>query len=184
MREEILGGKSAPVEVKKKTEPTKLEVVEEIQTETPKIQEVVEISWEGFIKDLYKNNKPIAVNLERGNLLNKDSLGKENTTLNIAFAEECRIFFDFLNEYETSQSLINSLASYLQTDSSNISINLHMIDDQARADKNFKSSVEIEENIIMEKRDEKRKEIETNRFIKEAEELFNTKVEKIILNEE
>lgn len=180
MREELLTGKTPVPEteaVKKKTE----------NIEAPPIVEPVkpvEISWEGFIKDLYKNNKPIAVNLERGNLLNKDALGKESTTLNIAFAEECRIFFDFLNEYDNTQSLLKSLADYTSSEPAKLSLNLHMINEQAREDRNFKSSVEIEEHAIMLKQDEKRKEIETNKYIKEAEELFNSKVDKIILNEE
>lgn len=180
MREEILGGKSAnsqDLEVKKKTEIiAPIPVVEPVKP--------VAISWEGFIRDLYKNNKPIAVNIERGNLLNKEALGKENTTLNIAFAEECRIFYDFLNEYENTQSLIKSLAEYTSSDPSTLSLNLHMINEQVREDRNFKSSVDIQEHAIMLKQDEKRKEIEMNKYIKEAEELFSSKVDKIILNEE
>ena len=196
MREEILGGKSAPVEVKKKTElepipkqitPTPSAPAQELPAEVPTQAEtapVGPISWEGFIKELYKNNKPIAVNLERGNLLNKESLGKGNATLNIAFTEECRIFYDFLHEYENTQSLIRSLASYTSLSEGEVSVNLHVINEQVRADQNFRSSVEIEEDKILFERNQRKKEIETNRFIKEAEELFNSKVDKIILNEE
>ena len=59
-----------------------------------------------------------------------------------------------------------------------------MMDEKVREDRDFKSSVEIEEHAIMLVQDEKRKQIESNKYIKEAEELFRSKVDKIILNEE
>ncbi len=203
LREEILTGSSDSVDQKKNlTKPETVVVslpaskpniknkVEEVVTlaESPKVEtakvEIKQVSWEGFIKELYTNNKPIAVNLERGNLLNKDVLGHDNTTLNIAFSQDCKIFYDYLSDYENTQSLLSSLANYLNQDVSRISLNLHVLGKQEQVETNFQSSVEVEEGIVSLAKDKRRKEIENNKFIKEAEDLFSSKVEKIILNEE
>lgn len=202
LREDILTGTSEPIGQKKnlnkpaippqeKLPVEKVEVTKKVEVAKPapiepviKIAALDDISWEGFIKELYNSNKPIAVNLERGNLLNKEALGRENMTLNIAFSQDCKIFYDYLSDYENTQSLMNSLAKYLNQDVSKVSLNLNVLGKQEQIESNFQSSVEVEEKIVSLAKDKKRKEIENNKFIKEAENLFNSKVEKITLNEE
>jgi DNA polymerase-3 subunit gamma/tau len=144
----------------------------------------VEKSWEGFIKHLYQDSRAIGVNLERGNLINRASFGVPNSTLNIGFSEGCRIFYDFLNEYENNQRLISELSEYLDLSKDEISLHIKILNDEAKEKTGFRSSVEIEEEEIEADKDKRRHEIRENKYIVEATELFNSDLQKIILNEE
>ena len=51
---------------------------------------------------------------------------------------------------------------------------------KTKEQKNFMSTVEIEEKKFNIAQEQKRKAIEDNQYIKEAEKIFNTKIDKIV----
>ena len=143
-----------------------------------------EKSWEGFIKFLYQEAKSLAVNIERGNLLNKEDFEEPGAFLRVAFTKDCKIFFDFLNDIDRKHELIEMLSEYLGLNKEDLSINFEILDENLEENQSFQSSVEIEENNIAQVKEEKRQEILNNKFIKSAEDLFNSKIDKVVLNEE
>ena len=156
--------------------------VEESKPQPP--EQVEEKSWEGFIKFLYQGAKSLAVNIERGNLLNKEDFEEPGAFLRVAFTKDCKIFFDFLNDIDRKYELIEMLSEYLGLNKEDLSINFEILDENLEENQSFQSSVEIEENNIAQVKEEKRQEILNNKFIKSAEDLFNSKIDKVVLNEE
>ncbi len=156
--------------------------VEESKPQPP--EQVEEKSWEGFIKFLYQEAKSLAVNIERGNLLNKEDFEEPGAFLRVAFTKDCKIFFDFLNDIDRKYELIEMLSEYLGLNKEDLSINFEILDENLEENQSFQSSVEIEENNIAQVKEEKRQEILNNKFIKSAEDLFNSKIDKVVLNEE
>ena len=139
-------------------------------------------SWELFIRYLYKNSKGTAMNVERGNLLNKEDFNIKGSHLKIAFTKECLIFFDYLNNPEQKDFLTQLMSDYLAFDKTDIIINFELLEDDSIESNNFMSSVHIEEDAIEKAKEARRKDILSNKYIVEAQTLFNSEIDKVILN--
>jgi DNA polymerase-3 subunit gamma/tau len=163
-------------EIINKITETKVEKIEPATSE-PK-------SWEGFLKYLYESRSSAsAVNLERGNLLNKENFGQDELVYKVAFEQDCRIFFDYLSEPEHKKNLIELLASYLGTEMDKVFIDFQVLDDETVQASNFKSSADV---VIQNEKDieeQRTNEILNNKYIKDAENIFNSKIDKVVLNE-
>ena len=164
------------------------EVVEELSE--PIIEEKIEVvstskefSWANFLKFLYEKNKSIAVNLERGNLTNTFSINGNEINLEVSFTDKCKIFYDFLNESDSIGQIKTLFSEYIGEEKP-VSLRINLIDEAMEESTNFQSLVDVEEGEIQKVQEEKRQKILNNKFIKNAEELFNTKIEKIVLNDE
>ncbi len=157
-------------------------IKQEIEKEiVPK--QIEEKSWEGFLKFLLENNKPLAINLERGNLTQNFDENSDPIVLKIGFSLECKVFHDYLVEKEVQDQLKVLLQDYLNK-SNNISLQFEIMDENTAKEANFKSIVDIEVDKEKAFRDEQREKIVNNKFIKSAEELFGSKIDKIVLNED
>jgi DNA polymerase-3 subunit gamma/tau len=180
----VVTEKEAPETIEKiSVEDVKIEDVKSEEVEEKEIV-VLPISWEVFLKFLYRKNATIAVNLERGNLLNHEDFKKVGSYLKVAFSQECRIFFDFLSDQERKNELIELAGEYLGHESSDVHISFEMMDDETKETTNFMSSVEIEEDGIRKNNEELKQNILNNKYIKTAETLFNSKIERVVLNDE
>lgn len=173
VREQIVRVNDQRISVKKNSE-----IVEK---ETPSHHE--SLSWKDFIKFLYEHNKSSALNLERGNLLNKSYNLGEQLDFTVAFDQESKIFYDFLNEADRRSALKALLADFLNRSPSELSLTFQLLNETEKKANNFQSSLEIEENKAEAKRADQTEEILNSKYIKEAENLFNSKVSKVILNE-
>lgn len=159
----------------KKTEIVALQVEEKPVVRT-------DYSWEGFIKFLYEENSALAMNLERGNLLNNQDLGKENAQLRVAFSMDSKIFHDYIIENQSVEILKDHLKTYLGR-KLDFSLKLELINEEQQEKVNFQSSIEVEEDKIEKVKIEKKENILNNKYIKEAEKLFSSSIDKVILNE-
>ena len=150
----------------------------------PPVGSDVERSWEGFIKYLYDgSNSATAINLERGNLLNTDSFGKKDTVYKVAFEKECKIFYDYLSEFEHKKALITLLAAFLGMEPNEIQIDFEILEDEEVIASNFKSSADIKIQNEENAKEEQRNKLLDNKYIKDAEKIFNSKVDKVVLND-
>tara|TARA_Y100000385_G_C12999177_1_gene596331 strand:- start:376 stop:1263 length:888 start_codon:yes stop_codon:yes gene_type:complete len=192
LRKQIFDTDGPAINIKKKESATEQIVqeqpVEQVLVQQPEevvvVAPVVEkdLTWEGFIVDLKKTQKSLAANLERGNILGEFNFSKAEMNLEVGFTEENKIFLDFLKENDARRTIKEELAYFFELDEGNIEILLTLVDDQTKEKRNFKSRVEIEEHSFNLKQEEKRQNIVENKFVKEAEKIFNTKIDKVILN--
>lgn len=148
----------------------------------PKIKP--ELTWNEFIRFLYGRSKSLGLNLERGNLLNDNGQVLEQSNFNIAFDLESKIFYDFLNEPERKLDLKTLLSEFLERSVAEIGLNFQLLNETEKIENNFQSSLEIQENATKAKLDAQREEILNSKYIQDAQNLFDSKISRIILNEE
>lgn len=167
------------------------QVLDEVSTEIvpPTVVEEVEAisvekDWDSFLSFLKEDQKTLAANLERGNLLGGFNVTQESISLDIGFSEDNKIFFDFLKENEARKTLKEKLALAYGTNFDSMDIQFTLVDEQTKEKKNFMSKVEIEEQNFNQLQEEKRQRILDNKYIQEAEKIFNSKIDKIVLNKE
>lgn len=175
VREKIINADDTPLQIKKNSKvATNIDCEASIE---PK-------SWQSFISFVYEEQNTLAMNLERGNLLSDSDIKHSDNAFLIAFEKDCKIFYDYLNNEEKLDALKIYLAKYLNRSTSDLIINLQLLNEKEKEERSFKSSLEIEESRIKQKLQDQRHEILNNKYIKEAENLFNSQVNKVILNNE
>ena len=193
IRDKIVTQDSAKLEIKKKQIIEKDEVVEPVKLVEPakvieavvpvEIKQSVEKTWPEFIRYLYEKNKTIAVNLERGNLIGENEQLENLREYKVAFTQECKFFYEFLKDEKRFKELQVLLAEFISRPLSELKIHFSLMDDETKEINNFKSAVEVEESEIQKVKDEKTQAILNNKFIKDAEKIFDTKVGRVVLTE-
>jgi DNA polymerase-3 subunit gamma/tau len=197
LRHEIMNTTSTTLEVKKKLtedKPAEMHQQAAVQQLEPVIEAApiepklvipkVEKSWENFVKNVMSSHKAIAANLERGNLLQPINLETENLYLNMGISEDDKIFYEFINDPDHKQRINELLSEFFEKDISKIQLKLTLLSAQEKEEKQFLSKADIVEKQYDDKLKQRRKNILDNKFILEAQELFNRKVDKVIVNED
>ena len=198
LRHEIMNTTSSTLEVKKKlTEKKSVEVHQQAAVQQLEPIEViapielvlaqeapkVEKSWENFVKHVMTSHKAIAANLERGNLLGAINLETEVLYLEMGIAEDDKIFYEFISDPDHKYRVNELLADFFEKDISKVQLKLTLLNAEEKEEKQFLSKADIVEKEYQDKLDQRRKNILENKFILEAESIFNRKVDKIIVNE-
>ncbi|TNE95392.1 MAG: DNA polymerase III subunit gamma/tau [Deltaproteobacteria bacterium] len=153
-------------------------VLFETEPDNPRIAPEGPSSWDGFCTYLAKENSATATYLDHGNVLGF-ALSDERLQIDYGFPEKYRVMYDHVQE--NREKILGYLESYFGVGKANIQFNVEMIN-QADGNTEFRSKVEIIEEAKQKEQDEKKNNIATNELIQTAESLFNTKVDKIILN--
>lgn len=136
-------------------------------------------TWDNFLKYLFQTDKVLAINVERGNLINNEDFGSKDKIYEIGFKPDCKIFYDFLNEGQNTAKLKGIIMQYLNLSTEDFQLNVKLL----AQDQDFLSSVDIVEKNEADKREELRQNLLNNKYIKTAEQIFNTEVNKVVLNE-
>ena len=175
LREMILNNVNLPISSKKKPK-----IEEKIILEEPAPQK----TWDEFLNQLHSKNRSLVLNLERGNLLNQQDFGLKDSTLIFQFSEDCKIFYDYLIEKEAYDSLIEEISLYTGLDKELFAIKHEVLSESQIEKDNFKSFADLDEQQKKEDKSNREQLILENKFIKEAEELFSSKVDKVVLKED
>ncbi|MBC7715157.1 MAG: DNA polymerase III subunit gamma/tau [Rhizobacter sp.] len=138
-----------------------------------------DLTWEGFLNDLGTKAPVSASNLEQGNTI--VPLRLENGYLNIelGFGYSGQVFMDYLNEQENFNKLVNNLSEYFEVDKTNIKLELVSM----AATEDFVSQSEIREQAAKVTMNDRVEEFKNNPLLREAEKIFNSKVDKVILDQ-
>lgn len=153
-------------------------VVPVVVAEVKKVEGTKDLSWEGFLNDLGSRSPASASNLEQGNTLSPLRLDNGHLYIELGFGFSGQVFMDYLNEPEVFQKVVNNLSDYFGVEKNNVKLELR----QALPKDDFVSQAEIREqkaNVTMQDRVD---EFKNNPLLKEAEKLFNAKVDKVILD--
>lgn len=154
--------------------PTTVAVVEEKK----KVTESRDLTWEGFLNDLGSRSPASASNLEQGNTLSPISLNNGHLNIELGFGFAGLVFMDYLNEPEVYQKVLNNLSEYFGVDQKNIKFELK----QVTGENDFVTQAEIRESKAIATHQDRVDEFKNNPLLKEAEKLFNAKVDKVILD--
>ena len=156
----------------------------EVKIEPAQVQEVKkpmankDLSWEGFLNDLGSRSPVSASNLEQGNTLAPVRLENGNLYVELGFGYSGQVFMDYLNEPEMFQKVVNNLSDYFGVEKQNVKLELR----QALPKDDFVSQAEIREQKAQLTMQDRVDEFKNNPLLKEAEKLFNSKVDKVILD--
>ena len=157
------------------------EVKKEVATapiETPKAVGKKDLTWEGFLNDLGSRSPASASNLEQGNTLSPLRLENGYLNIELGFGFSGQVFMDYLNEAEVFQKVLTNLSEYFEVDKNNIKLELK----QVSAKEDFVSQAEIREQKAQITLQDRVDEFKSNPLLKEAEKIFNSKVDKVVLD--
>ncbi|MBL6988245.1 MAG: DNA polymerase III subunit gamma/tau [Bacteriovoracaceae bacterium] len=140
-------------------------------------------NWETFIEYLFECAPASASNLEQGNILSSLQYSENSLKISVGFDKSSSIFFDYLQDVEVKSKIISHMSDYFKIDSSNIIFNLVAVDEKTKKESNFKSIVEIKETKREQVLKQKKEDFLNHPVIKEAEGLFNAKINKVIIEE-
>lgn len=141
-------------------------------------------TWNDFLTYLRQTAPATEANLAHGNLLHEVDTGLIPLSIEIAFPEDGSVFKEFLDDRERYARLKNHLADFFEIDIEKINFRTQLITSEEKKDKNFKTKVEIDDEERLNKEESRRQKIVNDPFIKEAEKMFNSKVDKIILKDQ
>ena len=152
-----------------------LETTEEPITKRTEI--VKNDEWDSFLNFLSDKSPASASNLEQGNLIRPIKKSGDGIYIDLGFSFSGLVFLDYLKDADVFKKLTMNLAEYFQTERDNIFLNLVEVKDEeefvSRADLR---QIEAENNEL-----DQIEEFKNNPLLKEAEKIFNAKVDKVIL---
>jgi DNA polymerase-3 subunit gamma/tau len=137
-----------------------------------------DLTWEGFLNDLGARSPVSASNLEQGNTLAPVRLEDGHLYVELGFGFSGQVFMDYLNEPEMFQKVVNNLSEYFGVDKNNVKLELR----QALPKDEFVSQAEIREQKAQVTMQDRVDEFKSNPLLREAEKIFNAKVDKVILD--
>lgn len=140
-------------------------------------------TWEDFLGYLRSSSPATATNLEHGNLIEEFDINSVPLIIHVAFPEDASVFKDYLDEKDIYARLKNHLADFFEIDIEKIQFKTQLLSLEEKKDKNFRTKVELDEEARNNKIEERRQKILNDPYVKEAEKLFNSKIDKIILND-
>ena len=178
LRRTILKGED--VKIEEISQSGKSEAGATVQIEAPK---KLAKTWDDFLGYLRTSSPATAANLEHGNLIEEININSVPLTIRIGFPENAAVFKEFLDEKDIYARLKNHLADFFEIDIEKIQFIAQLLTDEEKKDKNFRTKVEIEDETRMNRLEERRQKILNDPYVKEAEKLFNSKIDKIILND-
>lgn len=138
--------------------------------------------WEGFLRLVKEENKSLGLNLERSRLLTPATEGIKS--LSVAYIEEDRFFYDMLADSPHRSALELLAKEYFSPNEEGFKFAITLISNKAKEEQGLYSAVEIEEEKRERNLKEKERSLLENRFIKEAQDIFGSKITKIIVNSE
>jgi DNA polymerase-3 subunit gamma/tau len=178
LRRTILKGED--VKIGEISQPGKSEAGATIKVEAPK---KIAKTWNDFLGYLISAAPATAANLEHGNLIEDFDINIVPLTIQIAFPQDASVFKDFLDDKDIYARLKNHLADFFEVDIEKLQFKTQLLTDEEKKDKNFRTTVEIGDEDRRNREEERRQKILNDPYVKEAERLFNSKIDKIILND-
>ena len=159
---------------------------ETINTPIPKKEEVAsvvettetrDLTWEGFLTFLSSKSPASASNLEQGNTLSPLSLDNGRLHIELGFSYSGLVFLEYLREESVFEKLLKNLSEYFSVDKKFIQLELK----EVASSENFVSTADLREQQEQISMQDKIEQFKSNPLLKEAEKLFNAKVDKVII---
>lgn len=137
-----------------------------------------DLSWVGFLNYLSAKSPASASNLEQGNTLSPLKLENGRLNIELGFSYSGMVFLEYLREESVFEKLLKNLSEYFEVDKKNIQLELK----EVGSSENFVSTADIREQEEQSTMKDKVEQFKNNPLLKEAEKIFNAKVDKVILD--
>jgi DNA polymerase III subunit gamma/tau len=140
-------------------------------------------TWNDFLTYLTQTSPATAANLSHGNLLHEIDTESVPLSIQVAFPEDAAVIKEYIDERDVYAKLKNHLADFFEIDIEKINFRTQLLSLEEKKDKGFKTKVELDEEDRNNREEARRQKILNDPFVKEAEKLFNSKIDKIILKD-
>ena len=180
---------SAPVVESAPMQEAPIEMPVEVSVVLSQPQEVVaplvpSRSWDGFLASLLQSAPVTAANLEQGNLLGEIKFEENRLQIVVAFSQESQIFFDYLSTPTIKAKVDEKVRDYFQQESENLDLRFVLLEEATRQETKFLSKADEFKNQKLMADQKQRDGILNHPLVIGAEKVFNTKVDKVVLNNE
>ena len=141
-------------------------------------------SWSETLTSL-SSLTPVTVSyLEKGNILEPIKVQNSHISIKLGFPHDGAIFFNYLQDKNISDKLHTNLATVFNCRSEQVDLQLKLLNKKEQVLLNFISISEIEKRKKRQQMDEKKKILINNPLLKQAEQIFNSKVkaDNVVLN--
>lgn len=115
--------------------------------------------------------------MEQGNLTTPLRLSHDELFIELGFGFSSLVFLDYLKDPEVFQKLLQNLSDYFEMEKSKIFLELK----EVASGENFVSRADIKEKTAESDQQELIETLKNNPMLREAEKIFNAKVDKIII---
>ncbi len=167
------------IQSEKKT-PIQPEVINPVEIKSMEVTNTTnhdDKSWDSFLSFLHSKSPASASNLEQGNLTKPIMKTDSQINIELGFSYSAQVFYDYLKEPEVFKKLVMNVSEYFQVTPDKVYIELI----EVKNAEDFVSKAEIREQEHKTEKQEKMDELKNNPLLKEAERIFNSKVDKVIL---
>ena len=102
--------------------------------------------------------------------------------ISLGFGPSEAVFYEYLKEVDVQKKLKLNMVDFFEMDQEAIKLSLILLDNKQKEEKQFRSKMEIKIEGQEIAEETKKNELLADERIKEAEKLFNTKIDKIVIN--
>lgn len=156
----------------------KEEILEEVNIEKAAPRPEKDTSWDGFLAFIASKSPASASNLEQGNLTSPLRLTNDELFVELGFGFSSLVFLDYLRDPEVFQKLVQNLSEYFEMEKEKIFLELK----EVAPTEDFISRAEIKEKSAESDEQELIESLKNNPMLREAEKIFNAKVDKVIID--
>ncbi|MFW5887601.1 MAG: hypothetical protein ACOCUH_02270, partial [Bacteriovoracia bacterium] len=173
-------------EIPKSSKPVEPQKLQASSSALPEVKPVTEVKpskdWNGFIDFLKKHNPASAANLEQGNIIEPLQFDGTGVHIKLGFDHAGQVFYEHLKQEGINKKLKDKIVEFFEVQLENVQLELILVDPKLKEDKQFKSRAEIDQQKYEAEQEVKRQKLINDPNVKLAEEIFNTKVDKVIIN--
>ena len=108
-------------------------------------------------------------------------ISKEGLKISYGFKESADVFWEHLNGAKTKPNLIRLMSEFFSISEKKIFLDLRLVKKNETSQNKFLSVAEKQGQKDQLEKEERRKKLVNHRLVKEAEKIFNSHIDKVIL---
>ncbi len=160
------------------------EIIENGEERKSKVTSSIEKSkasetWEEALESVREESQATAAYLERSNPLGSIKIKDNLVEINLGLPDHEKMMFDHLDDNESKKKIKVLLENAFQKD---VNLKFTLLEETERERIQFKTKSEMIEEEEEEKKKMKEEGLKNNKLVLKAEEIFNSKIDKIVLN--
>jgi len=145
--------------------------------ENPEILMNKDLTWDGFLNFLISRSPASASNLEQGNLIKPLMLENGELYLELGFNFAGTVFLDYLRESEVFQKVVSNLSEFFSVSKDKVHLSLVEVKEEA----DFVSKADLRQIEAENNLNDRVEQFKKNPMLQEAERIFNSKIDKVII---
>jgi DNA polymerase III subunit gamma/tau len=140
-------------------------------------------SFESFLEFLDAKSPTIKSHLEQGGLIKPVQFQHPRLIVEYGLPKESEIAKEYLEDREIYLKLVQAVSEFYQVNKEDVSFSIRLLDKDERIRLDFESYEEKEKRNHERNQDQKKERLLNNPVLKEAEKIFKSKIDKVIIKD-